>query len=199
MFLTNIHKNRVLVINTMEKYQQSNQPSRRDFILKAFRIAGAASIGGVAVTYGYPKLIENRNNTDVREKPEFKNPYEQMATLDSLLDREITGISYDVPVLIDFTALWCGYCPPIDEAVEDAAENHYSNNQLFVVRCDVSKNPEVGNKYVGNVTPELIIKKEGKNIRIDPEVLHNRVAIAPKDKRTQNLISLVDETIAQFK
>jgi thioredoxin 1 len=76
-----------------------------------------------------------------------------VSSLQSLLDGE-------VPVLIDFTATWCGPCkmqaPILTELKKDLGD------AVRVIRIDIDKNPQVATAFQVQSVPTIIIFKEGK-------------------------------------
>lgn len=69
-------------------------------------------------------------------------------------------IASDKPVLIDFSAEWCGPCkmmPPILQRVKNAM-----GDKVTVIKIDVDKNPSVANAYHVQSVPTLIIFKNSQ-------------------------------------
>lgn len=68
--------------------------------------------------------------------------------------------SADKPVLVDFTAAWCGPCkmisPILDELSVEQAE------KLQIVKIDVDENPATTMKYDVMSMPTLILFKDGE-------------------------------------
>lgn len=77
------------------------------------------------------------------------------------------------PVLVDFTAGWCGPCKslaPILDAV--AAE---TADRLDVVKLDIDANPETTNAYAVRGVPTLLLFKDGQPVA-------SQVGVLPKGR-----------------
>jgi thioredoxin 1 len=69
-------------------------------------------------------------------------------------------INGEKPVLIDFTASWCGPCQMLAPVLEDVAEQMKEN--LTVIKIDVDKNPQLASSMGIKGVPTLILYQNGK-------------------------------------
>ena len=69
-------------------------------------------------------------------------------------------IASEKPVLVDFSAEWCGPCkmmPPLLKQVKDAL-----GEQVTIIKIDIDKNPAAANAYRVQSVPTLMIFKKGE-------------------------------------
>ncbi len=67
-----------------------------------------------------------------------------------------------IPVLVDFSAEWCGPCKAIGPAVEQLAEE--LKGQVKVVTIDVDEHTEIASKYGIMSIPALVVFKGGQEV-----------------------------------
>ena len=77
---------------------------------------------------------------------------------DDNFDAEV--LQSDLPVLVDFWAVWCGPCKAIAPLVDKLAET--KAGQLKVAKMDVDNSPQVPARYFIRSIPTLLLFKDGK-------------------------------------
>ena len=95
---------------------------------------------------------------------------------DATFERDV--IQSDKPVLVDFTATWCGPCRMIAPIVEELA-NEYQGRAV-VGKVDVDENPETAMNYGIRSVPTLLIFKGG-------QVVDQIIGAVGKDKMVAKL------------
>ena len=69
-------------------------------------------------------------------------------------------IESPVPVLLDFTATWCGPCKAIAPILDQIADANVG--KLAVYKLDIDDNMETPNKFGVQSIPTLLLFKDGK-------------------------------------
>ncbi|MCJ7554834.1 MAG: thioredoxin [Ignavibacteriaceae bacterium] len=99
---------------------------------------------------------------------------------DDNFEKEV--LNSDLPVLIDFWAVWCGPCKIIAPVVEQLAEEY--SGKLKVGKLDVDSNQEASIKYGVRSIPTLLIFKNG-------QVKETIIGAIPKAQIVQKINSLI--------
>lgn len=90
---------------------------------------------------------------------------------DQNFDAEV--ISSDLPVLVDFSAVWCGPCKALEPAVKEVAGEYAG--KLKVVKVDIDESPGVAARFGIRGVPTVIVVKGGREVK-------RQVGLVPKPK-----------------
>ena len=82
-------------------------------------------------------------------------------------------VKADQPVLVDFSAAWCGPCKQIEPFVKQLADEYAG--KVKVVKVDIDESPGTAAKYGIRGVPTLKMFKGG-------QVIAEQVGAAPKAK-----------------
>ena len=75
-------------------------------------------------------------------------------------DFQNTVLESPQPVIVDFTAVWCGPCRMLDPVVTQLAQDW--SGKVKVVKLDVDNNPNIAMQYQVMGVPTLILFVNGK-------------------------------------
>jgi len=73
---------------------------------------------------------------------------------------ETEVINSELPVLIDFWAVWCGPCKEIAPILDEI--NNEINKKIKIVKINIDESPNISSKYGVQSIPTLIILKKGE-------------------------------------
>jgi thioredoxin 1 len=95
---------------------------------------------------------------------------------DATFDKEV--LKSDVPVLVDFWAVWCGPCKAIAPAVEELAKQY--KGKVKIAKMDVDEHQQVPQQFGIRSIPTLLLFKGGR-------VVDTIVGAVPKSKLEDSL------------
>ena len=104
---------------------------------------------------------------------------------DANFEQEV--IKSDLPVLIDFWAVWCGPCKAIAPIVTELATEY--DGKLKVGKIDIDNNQEVSVKYGIRSIPTLLLFKDGK-------IVDQIVGAVPKAQIVAKIGPHITETVS---
>jgi thioredoxin 1 len=77
---------------------------------------------------------------------------------DGTFDKEV--LKSEIPVLVDFWAVWCGPCKAIAPLVDQLAAEY--RGKVKVGKMDIDKHQQVAQKFNVRSIPTLLVFKGGK-------------------------------------
>ena len=72
-------------------------------------------------------------------------------------------LDYPQPVLVDFTAVWCGPCKLLDPVVNQLAQDW--TGKVKIVKLDVDNNPNLAINYQVMGVPTLMLFVKGQPVQ----------------------------------
>ena len=104
------------------------------------------------------------------------HPTDIVILQDATFEQEV--LKSDVPVLVDFWAVWCGPCKAIAPTVEELAKQY--KGKVKVAKMDVDEHQNVPQQYGIRSIPTLLLFKGGR-------VVDTIVGAVPKAKLEESL------------
>ncbi len=95
---------------------------------------------------------------------------------DANFEQEV--LKSDIPVLVDFWAVWCGPCKMIAPFVEELAGEY--EGKAKIGKVDVDNNPNISMTYGIRSIPTLLIFRDGK-------IVDQIIGAIPKQAMAQKL------------
>ena len=103
---------------------------------------------------------------------------EKIITDANFAELEAAGL----PLVVDFSATWCGPCKKIAPIIEELAQEY--DGRVVVGKCDVDDNDALTSKFGIRNVPTILFIKNG-------EVVDKHVGAAPKSTFTEKIEALL--------
>lgn len=88
----------------------------------------------------------------------------------------------ELPVLVDFSAAWCGPCRRLEPVIDGLAREFAGRAR--VVKVDIDENPRLAASYGVTAVPTLLFLRDG-------EVVDNAIGLVPGPALRDKLTRLV--------
>jgi thioredoxin 1 len=125
------------------------------------------------VASDYDKVDQVEHDTDLGELltwPRFAAAFaarrERLARSEPVLEVDSDGfveaLHVDRPVLVDFSATWCGPCKRQGPILDKLAEN--AEGRFRIVKVDIDESPDLAERYGANSVPTLVVFRGGEEV-----------------------------------
>ena len=94
-------------------------------------------------------------------------------------------INSEIPVLVDFWAIWCGPCRVMNPTIESIAKKW--QGKVKVAKADVDNNEAIATKYDIRSIPTILIFQNGEIIERIPSLVSQTVLDEKLNNLTQDL------------
>ncbi|MFN8291807.1 MAG: thioredoxin [Chitinophagaceae bacterium] len=71
-------------------------------------------------------------------------------------------INGEVPVLVDFTATWCGPCRVMKPVLDELHQR--KGNKLRIIKIDIDQSPAAAHAFQVQSVPTLLLFQKGKQL-----------------------------------
>ena len=85
-------------------------------------------------------------------------------------------VTSDIPVLVDFHAVWCGPCKMLAPVLKEVKDELGDN--VKIVKIDVDQNQNLANRYQVRGVPTMMLFKNG-------EIVWRQSGLVPKEQILQ--------------
>ena len=104
---------------------------------------------------------------------------EKIITDANIAEIEAAGL----PIVIDFSATWCGPCKKIAPIIEELAEEY--EGRVIIGTCDVDDNVELTSRFGIRSVPSVFFLKNG-------QIVDKSVGAAPKQTFVEKIEALLN-------
>lgn len=83
-------------------------------------------------------------------------------------EREV--IQSEIPVLVEFFALWCGKCAMMEDVIEELSKE--TDGKFKICQIEIDESPSLAGKFAVEVVPTFVVMKKGKAQTVASGVLN---------------------------